>query len=381
MESLNNGNNKINKTIATNEFVFDISQNTEVLGIPFLYTLEDDKLVVLPQPSKAAEFYKGLDKFSLDTLLLLNSKAVFGINARKDMFEFLYKTFVEHFPTKNKDIRLHLTLQVWYSDMVIKFGTFLEDLAGMSYACLKYQEDNYDISEVFLAYSNPKRFYKSIISDKSEGEEKIKTIFGFPTTESDLDSIFKNLSSEERKIIYNGIQKSTETIFETFTHIASAIVELNSKKDFTYYNMYNKLKHGFAPSYLFTTPVPVPLEEISEITSKEQVDSVIENYFFRNIILMHDKLYGQRTPDEQAKYNKHKMATADFTFQDVTLDTAGDMKIAVNIISELYHYLINKFLRIAKDDNELVLFISGDKLNEEELSEILAITTDKTRYI
>src|SRR5436305_17743 len=103
----------------------------------------------MPYPYEVEKFNEGVKVFSYETLQLLRSKYYFGINHRCQMLEVLYNTFEDLINKEEKEINDFLTLQVLYSDMIMKLGTILEDFAGMCFACREFQMNKYDISKTF----------------------------------------------------------------------------------------------------------------------------------------------------------------------------------------------------------------------------------------
>ncbi|MEY2364245.1 hypothetical protein R6U76_14715 [Lysinibacillus capsici] len=352
-------------------------ERTEVFGIPFGYKVTENEgntknLVIMPSPDEVEDFNAGLKYFNYETLILLRSKYFFGINHRVQMFEVLYNTFVEIFEKKEENnLNDILTLQAVYSDMIIKLGTVLEDFAGMCYACKEYQQDRSDIAQVFLAYSDPISFYRAIIA--KSGKRQIKQIFCLPQSKGELHKIYKNLTNDETDLLMKAIQKSTSFIYDKFCDISTSILRI-TKEDVTYYDMYNKLKHGFSPFYPFTTSMPLPINGVpNDVSIKE----IIIKYFFENLTIMHDKLPGQRTVQEQQQYEEKKLATPTFTYQDINLESAMDIKKIISDITLIYRHLIKKYLLLSKGKNSMILLMPQDYLTVEEKEQIESIINDK----
>ncbi|MGE8001191.1 hypothetical protein ACQKOF_21510 [Lysinibacillus sp. NPDC093190] len=353
-----------------------------ILNIPFGYKFENQKedistLLILPNPDQVNEFNEAVAIFSFETVALLKSKYYFGIKQRSGMLEVLYNTFVDLLNKENKEINDFLTLQAVYADMVIKLGTFLEDFAGMCVACAEYKNNQVDIAETFLAYSNPIGFYSSIASNK--GKRQIKRIFSLPESKGDIGKIFKNLTNNEEELIYKAVQNIVEGINDSLFNISSAILR-NSDEDVTYYDMYNKLKHGFAPMYLFKNSMITPLEGFSSDMPKEELEQIIIEYFFNNLTIMHDKLVGQRTSAEETKYTETKRATPTLTYQDINIKTANDIRQATVNIENLYLYLMKRYLLIAENNKALTLLMSDEYMNSEERNRVEEIIDNIDNY-
>lgn len=366
------------KATSLDEFNKDIN----IFDVPFAYKFENQKedvstLLVLPNPEQVNEFNEAVAIFSFETVSLLRSKYFFGIRQRSGMLGVLYTTFVDLLNKENKNSDDFLTLQAVYADMVIKFGTFLEDFAGMCVACAEYKNNQVDIAETFLTFSNPSGFYSSIAS--KNGKRQIKRIFSLPESKGDIRKIFKDLTSDEEELIYRAVQKSVEVINDKLLNISSAILR-NSDEAVTYYDMYNKLKHGFAPMYLFANSMITPLEGFSSDMSKEEVEQVIIKYFFNNLTIMHDKLVGQRTAEEETKYNETKRATPTFTYLDININTANDIKQATVNIEDLYRYLMKRYLLITEKSNALTLLMSDEYMNSREINRVVEIIDNVDNY-
>lgn len=353
-------------------------KSIDVFDWPFGYKVTEDEgnknLVIMPSPERAIGFNQRLEHFSYETQLLLRSKFHFGISHRTEMLEVLYKTFVELYNQEDKSLNDILTLQALYADMTIKLGTILEDFAGMCYACRDYQVNGNDIARVFLTFSDPISFYESIIVKK--GKRKIKQIFNLPESKGDLDSLFENLTEEEKDLLLNAIQKSTENIHEQFLDISNSIIR-NEKEDVTAYDMYNKLKHGFSPVFPYLAPYPISFDEVSDGVS---VEDVISEHFFRNLTIMHDKLPGQRTAQEQQRYEEERLATPTFTYQDTNLESAQNLLRIGTSIAFLYRHLMKKYINLSEGTRFLSLLISEKYMEPEEQASVAAIISDQSRY-
>lgn len=340
---------------------------------------EDDteNIVMLPFPFKEEieEFNTGLKYFSYETIMLLHSKSIVGIKHRTAMLNNVYNTFEKIYLEHSSELNMWLTLQTLYLDMVTKLGTILEDFAGMCYACEGYTLHRSDIAKLFLTYSNPRGFYSSF-SGKG-GKRKIKQIFNLPTSRGELHNIFKNLNEAEVELLEKAIRASTELIYDNIVNISSAIVG-NQSDDFTYYDMYNKIKHGFSPIYPFIFPMPIPIQ-------KEEVgvpiEKVISEYFFESVTIMHNKLSGQRTKDEKSMGEQEEVVIPTFVNQGVNLETAQQIIAVAFDIETIYLYLVNRYLAIAEENKQLNLLMSDDYLTPEEQARVKLVIEDETRYI
>lgn len=354
-------------------------EKTNVMGLPFGYKSTTDvggktNIVLLPFPEEVGNFNIGLEQFSHQTLILLRSKYYFGINHRAQMLDVLYDTFLEQYEKEQKNVNDYLTLQALYSEMIMKLGTIVEDFAGMCYACKEYQIHGSDIAQVFLAYSDPASFYKSIAV--KTGKRKVKQIFGLPQSKGDLNKIFKDLSDVEMELLMKAIESSTTLIHEEFYNISKTIIR-NTKGNFTYNDMYNKLKHGFSPIYSFISPWPLTMV----VDSNEFIiEELITKYLFESLTIMHDKLPGQRTIEEQKQYENKRLATPAFAAEYINLNTAKSIKEQVSRITLIYRHLMKKYLRISQGDNTMLLLLHEDLLGLEEKIKIESIINDKNRY-
>ncbi|WP_338789793.1 hypothetical protein V8Z81_30235 (plasmid) [Priestia megaterium] len=366
-------------TVEKGSMSIDELERIEVHGIPFGYKIitnneGNTEIVVLPSPDEAESFNLKLKHFSYETLMLIRSKYFFGINHRAQMLEVIYNTFVALYKKEHKETNDFLTLQALYSEMIMKLGTILEDFAGMCYACKEYQLNGSDIAQVFLAYSDPTSFYKSIIEKK--GKRKIKQIFDLPQSKGELNKIFKNLSEVEVGLLMKAIESSVTLIQDTFRYISDTIIR-KTEESLTYNDIYNKTKHGFSPIYPFIHPVAqiIPLD-----TNELSIKEFISNKFFETLTIMHDKLPGQRTPEEQEQYKYKRLASPLFTYEYINADIATDVKILVEHITLIYRHLMKKYLRIAEGNNNMLLLLHEDILGEDEKRKVEAIINDESRY-
>ncbi|MCW3795380.1 hypothetical protein OM416_27615 [Paenibacillus sp. LS1] len=328
---------------------------------------------VLPWPDSRDDFLKGVDVIDIESLKILWSKRYFGISHRTKMFKVLYNTFVDTYQNKS-NIDDELTLQTLYCDMILRLGTILEDFAGMCSACREFNLNKTSIAEYFLAYTDPMAFFNSISA--SGGRRKIKQIFRMAESKGHLNSIFKHLTDDEKELLWKGISVTTDTIFDSMKGISEAI-RRETTNSVTYYDMYNKLKHGFAPIYPFLLPVPYELELVPNEMKNEEV---LKEYLISGITIMHDKLSGQRSREESEKFNTCHLATPTFTLDLVTKDSTDNMLAIIEEIEKLYRRLVDTYLLYAQGNKRISMLVREGELSEEEGNKILSIIDDELRY-
>ncbi|WP_394557980.1 hypothetical protein [Priestia aryabhattai] len=354
-------------------------ERTEVNGISFGYKIKTNnegkvEVDVLPVPDELEDFNKSLKYFNYETLMLLRSKYFFGIKQRAYMIEITANSFLNVYKKENKDINDFLTLQAFYTEMIMKLGVMLEDLAGMCFACKEYQLHGRDIAEVFLAYSDPISFYKSLASKK--GRRKIKQIFNLPQSKGELNKIFRDLSEEETELLMEAIESSATLIHDTFNYISETIIR-KTEENLTYNDIYNKTKHGFSPIYPFIQPVA---QTIEFDTDEHSIEKFINDNFFEILTIMHDKLPGQRNLEEAQKYKNNTLATPSFTNEPINDSKVNDVQVLVDHITLIYRHLVEKYLVIAQGNTHLLLLLREDLFGEEESRKVKAITNDRSRY-
>lgn len=302
-----------------------------------------------------------------DSFSLLWNKLYFGINHRQQMFEVLFNTFEDLFLKEDKVINDHLTLQALYCDMIIRLGTMLEDFAGICHACKEYNVNSKDIAEVFLAYKDPKSFYYSAVSNS----RMIKRVFKLPESKRDLNKTFNKLTNEETEVLWKGVQATTKYITSLIKDISTAVIP-EEKHDFTYFDFYNKLKHGFAPIYPFAEPNILTFRTQKELSYHELIEKTMDTVY-----IMHDKLAGQRSSEEKDKFESSQLATPIITAsEEVNLETVKRISGIVNLISEMYRRLVNSYM-----DDTLQLSVPQDAITPEEYNIIRNIVEDYKRYI
>lgn len=357
-------------------------KSAKVFNNEFGYTrkINDDgteNIVILPSPflEDLIDLHNAKEKIGYESNLLLHSKSAVSIKHRTAMLNSVYNSFKVLIEEKNSDINKWLTLQTLYLDMVTKLGAILEDFAGMCYACEQFNLHKSDIAKSFLGYSDPRSFYSSFSG--RGGKRKIKQIFNLPASRGELQKIFNTLDGTELLLLEKSIKATTDLIFDNIIHISSAIIQ-NQPDDVTYYDMYNKIKHGFSPIYPFMFPLAVPIQ-IEEAGTP--IEGIISEYFFESVSIMHNKLPGQRTEDDNTGDEQQKNVVPTITYQSINLETAQQIINVASDIEVLYIYLVNRYLAIAEEDKKLSLLISDDYLTLEERDKVKLIIEDETRYI
>ncbi|MBO0588374.1 MULTISPECIES: hypothetical protein [unclassified Sporosarcina] len=114
--------------------------------------------------------------------------------------------------------------------------------------------------------------------------------------------------------------------------------------------------------------------------SNEELEQVIIEYFFNNFTIMHDKLVGQRTVEEEIKYAETKRATPTFTYQNINSKTANDIKNVTGDIESLYLYLMKKYLPMAENNNGLVLLMTDEYMSRDEIKRVVEIIDNVDNY-
>jgi hypothetical protein len=350
----------------------------EILGqqMEINITEEDNgtKIIsVLPWPDSRDAFLRAASVIDVDSLKILWSKHYFGISHRTQMFMVLYRTFVATYKSKST-IDHELTLQTLYCDMILRLGTILEDFAGMCSACREFSLHGTCIAEYFLAYSDPMAFYNSI---NVGGRRQIKQMFRLVESKGNLDRIFTDLTDNEKELLWKAINMTTETIQEFINDISKTICR-EVATSVTYYDLYNKLKHGFAPIYPFTLPIPYELMNVPNDVGNEEV---LKHYIMSGITIMHDKVAGQRTQEEAEKFANHKLATPAITFDPVTMEAADSMRDIIEKIDYLYKHLVNVYLSYSQGSKRISFKVRQGALTENEENEILSIIENESRYI
>lgn len=350
----------------------------EIYGFKFNITIEIEgdfkKITALPSPEKLESYSLGRQTFSDATLNLLWNKHYFGIKHNTSTFEMLYNNY-QDILVKEDTIQKILSQQQVFCDMIIRCGIIVEEFAAICSSIEKFINHNTDIAESYLAASQPIGFYDSIQANGSQ--RIIKKLFGYPQAKYDSRRIFSNLSDTEAELIWKGVNASVEHIKGIFDGI-SELIHRQIRTNFTLYDMYNKLKHAFAPYYPFALPgectwgnVPLNVDE----------ETLIKDYCFNSVTIMHDKLRGQRTAEEQQKFDDHKLATPTLTRIEMSNITIDSMLAIIKEIENLYSRLVETYIAHSYGSKGLSLTIKEDALTESEITDLMAIIEDKARYI
>ncbi|NQX58551.1 hypothetical protein [Paenibacillus qinlingensis] len=330
-------------------------------------------LIITPIPYSIDDFQKSSQVLDQVSLEILWSKHYYGISQRTGLFTDLYNTF-EELSARCNGIQDYIKMQALYCDLILRYGTIIEEFAGICSAVREFSLNGTSISEYFLAYSDPMGFYNSIANGNSR---IIKQIFRLPQAKFDLNRIFNNITEDERETIWKGIQVSSQLIYELFLPICESIVR-KDQDSVTYYDFYNKIKHGFSPVFPFVLPIQVNIEGVPIERADEEV--LHENYF-EIVMIVHDKLKGQRTPAEQVKYDTHKLATPAHTWESVNLEQAKIMFDIVKDIDYLYKHLVKTYLSFSQGNKRLSLLLRPGNLITEEEQIIRDIITNDANYI
>ncbi|TKH46759.1 hypothetical protein NST83_19395 [Paenibacillus sp. FSL R10-2782] len=334
---------------------------------------KEKKLILLPNPEAQLQYQNSLATLDEQSLQLLWSKSFFGINHTTQLFRIMYDTF----NSKVNDIKTNddiLTVHALFCDMIIRFGTIIEDFAGFCSACKRHVTEGTNIAEHFLAYSNPNQFYTDMLS--KQGAEFIRQIFRIPQSQDDLDTIFTNLSAAEKELLWKGISVTTEIISERMKITAKSIVR-EQPTNFTLFDLYNKLKHGFAPYYSYIFPIPITLTTTEIETTNEEM---VESYLIKFMLIMHNKLKGQMNNIELQKLRVNKLATCATTLIEATKETADEILQTVIEIDYLYKYLVKRYITYASGSKRILLLGSKDHLTIEESNDIETIISNDKRY-
>lgn len=339
-------------------------------------TIEDDKkiLELLPNPEKVDLYQRSIQVLDENSINLLWSKSYFGINHSTQLFQVLYDTF-ESKVSNISDLDDVLTVHALFCDMVIRFGAIIEDFAGFCSACRRHVSEGTNIADHFVAFSNPNQFYTDILSP--QGISQVRQIFRLPQVKDNLDLIFSNLSSSEKDLLWNGVTVSTEIILERMKLIAKSIVR-EQPTNFTYFDLYNKLKHGFSPFYSYIFPLPFKLESTNIQISEEEM---AKSYLVNSMLLMHNKLKGQMTDIEKQRLRDNKLGTCTTTLIEPTKENAVKILNTVKEIDYLYKNLVTRFIAYASGSKRIQLLGSNDYLTQEESTAITNIINNNNRYI
>ncbi|MGV2484786.1 UNVERIFIED_CONTAM: hypothetical protein FOS07_12105 [Bacillus mycoides] len=355
---------------------------TEIYGFKFNITRVNDEenesnlqsFIVQPNPDANELYLKTSDVFSEDTLRFLWSKYYFGIKHRTSLFEVTYKSYMDTI-SEDESIDRYMTLHTLFCDMVIRFGMTLEEFAAMCYSLEKYSMNGTEIVDSYLAFGNPTNYYDSITS--KSGAQKIRKIFRLTKSRNDYQNIFSNLTETELNLLWKANNITTKHIQKTIKGIAKAIIK-EEDESFTFYDLYNKLKHSFAPIYHFVVPKSL---KITNVPPEENIEDFIKMFVFEHVTIMHDKLRGQRSPEEQTKFDKGNLATSMISMVPMDTSTIENLKRTMIEIERLYSRLINTYLAYSQGINRVSFIIEGELLTQEERNQIEAIINNPNRYI
>ncbi|HDR8020800.1 TPA: hypothetical protein QCY65_005164 [Bacillus cereus] len=338
--------------------------------------IEDNhkKLTIIPSPEKTHDYQQGTQVFSENTLNLLWSKHYFGIEHNTTLFEMMYNTF-KSTTSMEDNLSTLLLRQQLFCDLIIRAGIIVEEFAAICTSIEKYiNDENIDIAEAYLAASQPIGFYNSI---QARGDRMIKKLFRFPEAKFDSRRILSNLSNDEIELVWKGVNASVDHIKGVLNGISELIYK-EIRANFTIYDAYNKLKHAFAPMYQFIIPNECTFGNVPLDANEEDL---IKSYLFNNITIMHDKVNGQRTPEERERFERARLATPTLTQIDITPDAVEAMFFTIKNIDELYSRLIETYIAHSKGFNRIYLTVQEGAITEDEYINLKAIIDDDTRYI
>ncbi|HFK1739875.1 hypothetical protein [Bacillus thuringiensis] len=329
---------------------------------------------VHPNPDAFAAYIKASEVFSQETLSFLWSKFYFGVRHRTSMFNVLYNTYIDTLSAEDNIDRI-LTLQALSCDMIIRFGMSLEELAALCFSLEKYRTEDTEIIDSYLAFRDPASFYSSITSRR--GMRRIKRIFKLPENKLEYNNVFSNLTEEELDLLWKANNITTQNIQNKIKLIAQTITRRETHS-FTYYDMYNKLKHAFAPIYHFTIPEPLKLAGVS---TEENIEDVLKQFVFDHVTIMHDKLPGQRTTEERIRFETENLATPTMTTMTMDINTMQTLKHIMEEMEKLYNHLIGTYLSHSEGRSPVTFMLDNDSITEEEAQQIKAILDDPHRVI
>jgi hypothetical protein len=338
--------------------------------------IENDKKVLdlIPNPEAVNFYQRSLQVLDENSVNLLWSKSYFGINHSTQLLQVMYDTFESKVDDINNfnDV---LTIHALFCDMVFRYGAIIEDFAGFCSACRRHVSEGTNIADHFVAFSNPNQFYTDVLSP--QGDIQIRQIFRLPLIKDDLDLIFSNLSSTEKDLLWKGVTVTTVIISERMKLIAQSIVR-DQATSFTYFDLYNKLKHGFSPYYSYIFPSPIRLESSNLLITEEEM---VESYLVKSMLLMHNKLRGQMSDIEKQRLRDLKLGSCATTLIEPTKESAVELKNTVIEIDYLYKNLVNRFIAYATGSKKIQLLGSDDYFTQEESTAITNIINDDNRYI
>jgi hypothetical protein len=337
----------------------------------------DGKRIVnlFPSPDNRMTYQQSIGVMDEESVQLLWCKSFFGINHTTQLFQIMHDTY-ESKLSEVKNINDVLTVHALFCDMIIRFGTIIEDFAGICSACGRYSTEGVKIIEHFVAFGNPSQFYTDMLSPRRD--EYIREIFRIPQSKEELDSIFSNLTNDEKYLIWKGILATTKLISDRIEAISDAIVR-KQPINFTLFDLYNKLKHGFAPLYPYIIPVTDPISiETSDIQLSDE--EIVESFLAQSMYIMHNKLPAQMSVAERMRAKDQKLGTVTTTQIDVIKETSDEILATVKLIDYLYNNLVNRYIAFAQGSKWLRL-LSSDDLTDEERNALEVILNDDSRYV
>ncbi|MCU6793223.1 hypothetical protein OB236_13965 [Paenibacillus sp. WQ 127069] len=353
--------------------------------------VNNEKVInLIPNPDSTTIYEKSLEVLDEDSLKLLWSKNFFGINHNTQMFQVMYDTFVDKL-IDVKNIDDTLTVHALFCDLIIRFGAIIEDFAGFCSSCYRHVLESTSLAEHFVAFGYPKEFYIKMLSDQSEAylqpgfeatqtkdevDMRIRQIFRIPQTKEELDTIFIDLTDTEKELIWKGISSTTSILSDRMEWIAENIVSKHPS-NFTLFDTYNKLKHGFAPFYSYLYPSPLDLAT-TDIQSSDE--AIVESFIKDSMLIMHNKLPVQMTEVEKLRSKNQKLGTITTTRIEVTKEKADQILNTVKAIDYLYKNLVKRYLAYSQGINRIQFLGSSEYLTTEESDAIISILDDDSRY-
>ncbi|GAB6462039.1 TPA: hypothetical protein QC153_001093 [Bacillus cereus] len=329
------------------------------------------KVMVQPNLQSIGLHAQASEILDKDTVQFLWSKAHFGIKNRTAMFKILYDTYEDvlsqkEIPSQEQSshnqyfIDRSLTLQALFCDMIIRLGITVEEFAAICSAIEEHKNHGTNIIDSYLVFTDPMGFYNSITA--KGGTRTIKKIFNYPESKFDYKKIFSDLSDEELDLVWKATNITAEYILDGFKIIAESIKrEVN--ENFTLYDMYNKLKHAFAPIYPYATPGAFTLEKVPLDANEEEL---IKHFLFENVTIMHAKLPEKKTTEEKQKDKKESFATPTLTRAIMDESTVSGMMSVIKSIEFLYTRLVKTYIAYSQGSFRISFILPENSLTEDE---------------